>query len=404
MNSFRKYISSLGWLALWIVVFVIPGSSVQAQGSSGPFPQETELQQGPPLTNQEFVSLLYQLPRHPDEREKLIEEVRKRGIGFPLTEGLRSLIATKSGNDSDLRHALEEADRRRANPTAVSPLPPAIEATELLERTRKATLGASNTMPDYLVRQQITRSYAQGNTRNWIVYDRLSLAVSFREGQGEQYKLLSVNGMPPGEDEGEGSTYARKLSGSTSTGEFVTILSELFLPQTRTEFTAVDTDQIRGRATVIFEYVVKRDFSHHILGWADQPGAAEIHVLVGYRGRIWVDRETNRVLRLEDISTEIPAGFPITAASSVIDYDWVTINEQAHLLPSRAIAELTTVVGQRKQQTRNDILFRGYRKFGTEVKITDIDEKDFPPDQPEPPDNRATTPPVLKPAPKKPSP
>jgi hypothetical protein len=32
-------------------------------------------------------------------------------------------------------------------------------------------------------------------------HDRLSIAVSYRQNVGEQYKLLSVNGMPPNEDE-----------------------------------------------------------------------------------------------------------------------------------------------------------------------------------------------------------
>jgi len=84
----------------------------------------------------------------------------------------------------------------------------------------------------------------------------------------------------------------------------------------------------------------------------------------------------------------------------VIDYDWVSINEQQHLLPSRAVIELTDHLGSEREQTRNDILFRGYRKFGTEVKITDLDEKDFPPDKPEETEpNKRETPPALKPAP-----
>jgi hypothetical protein len=56
------------------------------------------------------------------------------------------------------------------------------------------------------------------------------------------------------------------------------------------------------------------------------------------------------------------------------------------------------------EQTRNEIRFLGYRKFGTEVKIIDIDEKDFPPDKPEEEPAKPDTPPVLKPAPKKPKP
>ena len=71
-----------------------------------------------PLTNQEFVGLLYQLQRNPDTRDELLELIRKRGIGFALTDGMRSLVATKSGNDALLRRTLEEADRRRQNPSS----------------------------------------------------------------------------------------------------------------------------------------------------------------------------------------------------------------------------------------------------------------------------------------------
>jgi len=367
-----------------------------AQTNNTPFPQPTELQQGPPLTNEEFVRLLYQLPAHPSEVEKVIDDVRKRGIAFPLTPGLRSLVATKSGNDASLMHTLEEADRRRTNPTTVTPLPAIAESAELLEQARKATLGAAEKMPDCLVKQQITRSHAFGQSRNWAPYDRLSIAVSYRQNAGEDYKLLSINGLPVTEDQ----NYNMKLGGTISTGEYVTALTELFKPESHAQFTAVDTDTLRGRRTIIFEYEVKRENSHQSLGWGEG-GSIKQQTISGYRGRIWVDRENYRVLRLEDISTEIEAGFPITAASKMIDYEWVTINEQPHLLPSRAVVELTDRYQGQTEQTRNEILFRGYRKFGAEVKIIDVDEKDFPPDKPEEELKKPENPPALKPPPVK---
>jgi hypothetical protein len=385
--------------AFSLLVLCATSFKVAAQTDNTPFPQPTELQHGPPLTSQEFVRLLYQLPAHPDERDKLVDEVRKRGIAFPITPGLQSLVATKSGNDSLLRHTLEEADRRRANPAAAA-LPPSAEAIELLAQTRKATLGAADKMPDYLVKQQIVRYVSYGNTKNWLPEDRLTVAVSYRQSAGEDYKLLSVNGMPSAENQ----SYSVKLGGTISGGEYVTILGDLFKPESRAEFQMVDTDTLRGRRTVVYEYQVKKEFSHESLGWGEG-GTITRQTIAGYRGRIWVDRENNRVLRLEDISTEIEPGFPITAASKVIDYEWVTINEQPHLLPSRALVELTDRGHGQTIQTRNDILFRGYRKFGTEVKIIDIDEKDFPPDKPEEEPAKPDTPPVLKPAlPKKPNP
>jgi hypothetical protein len=370
------------------------GSRVFAQAGNSPFPQATDLQHGPPLTNQEFVKMLYQLANDPGGREKLIDDIRQRGIAFPITPGLRSLVATKSGNDSALIHTLEEADRRRVNPTTSS-LPPAAEAMLLLERARKATLAAAETMPDYLVKQLITRSHAFGQSKNWAVYDRLTIAVSYRQTAGEDYKLLSVNGMPADQDQ----SYGMKLGGTISTGEYVTALTQLFKPESQAEFHAVDTDTIRGRRTIIYEYEVKKAFSRQTLGWG-QGGSIRQETISGYRGRIWIDRENNRVLRLEDISTEIDPGFPITAASKLIDYDWVIINEQEHLLPSRAVVELTARDRGQVEQTRNEILFRSYRKFGAEVKIVDIDEKDFPPDKPDE-DKPTGPPPVLRPAPPK---
>ncbi|MDT5294220.1 MAG: hypothetical protein QOJ76_1100, partial [Acidobacteriota bacterium] len=60
-------------------------------------------QQQSPLTNAEFLATVRQLPQHPNLKEQLIDEIRRRGIGFTLTGGLRAFVATKSGNDEELR-------------------------------------------------------------------------------------------------------------------------------------------------------------------------------------------------------------------------------------------------------------------------------------------------------------
>src|SRR4051812_34263046 len=73
-----------------------------------------------PLTSQELVKLVYQLPQHPERRDEVVEEIRHRGIGFALTDGMRSLVASKSGNDALLRRTLEEAERRRSSPTVAA--------------------------------------------------------------------------------------------------------------------------------------------------------------------------------------------------------------------------------------------------------------------------------------------
>ena len=335
---------------------------------------------GGPLTQQEFVRLLNQLPARPGLRDELVTEVRRRGINFALTSGLRSLVATKSGSDPDLRRTLEEAARRRENPAA-SQLPPAAEANELLARTRTATLAAAERMPDFVVRQLIVRSYARGRFINWTVADRLAVAVSYRAEAGEEYRVLAVNGLPPTVEVKEGRSY-EQLGGTSSTGEYVSVLAALFKEESRAEFRPVDTDLLRGRRAIIYEFEVKRENSRQTIKVSGDPRA----VVTGYRGRIWVDREQNRVLRIESVAFDIPEDFPVTAAASRIDYDWVTINETKYLLPSYAEVKLTSGRDAQAFHSRNEIRFRGYQKFGSEVRIIeDIepDEQDInPPAQP----------------------
>ena len=338
-------------------------------------------QETKPLTSQEFVGLLYQLPRNPSMRDDLIDQIRKRGIGFPLTDGMRSLVATKSGNDSLLRRTLEEAERRRVNPAA-STLPSEAEGSELLERTRNVTLAAANAMPDFLVKQIIKRSVAYGSTANWIPQDNLTIAVGYRANQGEEYKVLTVNGMPAGEDVKASSDYSKYVpKGASSSGvEYVSAVADVFKPESKTEFRMVDTDVIQGRRTIVYEYAIKKEFSQLTLTLADTGARA----VVGSRGRMWVDRELDRVLRFEQIATEIPSDFPITAASSLIDYDWVTINEHKYLLPSHSEIMLTTVQPKFALQSRNDVRFRNYQKFGAELKVVDEvgEDDDEPPPKP----------------------
>ncbi|MCV5784947.1 hypothetical protein OFN20_29125, partial [Escherichia coli] len=87
-------------------------------------------------------------------------------IDFPVTDGLRSLTRSKAGNDDELRRTLDQADRRRVNPTATK-LPGEIETAALLEKTRRNTLEAISEMPDFVVKQQIQRSAAFAGTGNF---------------------------------------------------------------------------------------------------------------------------------------------------------------------------------------------------------------------------------------------
>ena len=321
-----------------------------------------------PLSQTEFVKMLYSLEKNPNVKDDLIEAIRKRGIGFELNDGLRGLTRTKSKNDSELQRTLEEADRRRQNPTA-SKLPSEKEANEILEKTRANTLAAVEEMPDFVVKQLISRSAAFAGTNNFRSLDRLVVAVSYRSSGDEEYKLLSRNGVIEANPKPKQS-YS-EAGGTSSTGEFVTVLAKIFKPDSDTKFELVDTDLIRNHPAIVFSYAIERDKAKQQI---TAVGAFADSVITGMKGKVWIDRENFRVLRIESEATEIPESFRIRSANRTIDYDWVTIADEKYLLPLLSDVRLTSREDRQMYETRNVIRFKDYQKYGSEVKILDDDE------------------------------
>lgn len=315
--------------------------------------------------------MLYEIERDPGSRSKVLEALRQRGIDFQITDGLRGLTSSKSKGDSELRRTLEEAGRRRSQPASAT-LPSASEFDAIISKSRDATLLALEEMPDFVVRQQIQRSLAFAGTNNFRSQDRLVVAVSYRSSGAEEYKLLSLNGVLQNDPKPK-SSY-EEVGGTSSTGEFVTVLAKIFKPESETTFSAVDTDILKDRRTLVVAYEVSKDRAKQAVIAGSSGGEVAI---TGMRGKVWIDRENHRVLRIETEATEIPTGFPITSARRVIDYDWVTISDGRYLLPSVSDVRLTFREGGRAFDSRNLIRFREYQKFGTDIRILEDDVEDI---------------------------
>jgi hypothetical protein len=329
---------------------------------------ETPQQAQKPLTQEEYVKMLYDLEKNPRKRDEIVETVRKRGIGFVVTDGVRGLTVTKSRNDAELKRTLEEASRRRENPTAAQ-LPTEKESADVLAKSREATLAAVDEMPDFVVKQMVQRSAAYAGTSNFKNLDRLIVAVSYRSDGKEEYKVLSLNGVVQDNPKPK-QTYS-EVGGTSSTGEFVTVLATIFKAESESKFEVIDTDLIRGRRAIVYGFDILKDKAKQQI---TSSGTINSSTLSGMKGKIWIDRENFRVLRVESIATEIPLDFPIRAASRTIDYDWVTISDVKFLLPLLSDVRLTFRENRQLFETRNLIRFKEYQKFGSEVKILDDEE------------------------------
>jgi len=326
-----------------------------------------------PLTRKEYIDLLYAIQKTPATKAEIIDALRRRGIDFVVTDGLRSVTRSKGANDEELKRALEEADRRRRNPEG-SKTPSEIEVDIILKNTRQNTANVVGEMPDFVVKQLISRYDAFAGTGNWKLYDNLVIAVSYSSEKGEQYRVLAKNGAPV-TDSIQASSYSG-LDGATSGGEFVEDLQKIFRPESKTRFEVLTTDVVRGRRTVVFEYEIA--LANNKNGGVGLKGPIYQSSPAGERGRIWIDRETFRVLKIEYVLTDIMPSFPVKAVSKSIDYEMIEIAGEKYLLPTVSDFRGTVESSGRRFDSRNLIRFRNYQKYGTEVRILDDDIKPDP--------------------------
>lgn len=330
-----------------------------------------------PLTQTEYVRMLYVLERNPAGKADIIDALRRRGIGFVLTDGVRGLTRSKGRNDEELKRALEEAERRRQNPEATK-LPSAAETRNILDKARSNALQTVAEMPDFVVKQLITRSEAYAGTGNWRPYDNLVIAVSYSTEKGEQYRVLAKNGAPVANSVQAGSYSG--LDGATSGGEFVEDLKKIFDPASKTEFNLLTTDVVRERRSVVFEYSILLENNKN--GGVGLKGPVYQSTPAGEKGKIWIDRDTFRVLRIEYQLTDIEPSFPVKAVTKSIDYDMVDISGEKYLLPIISDFRGTVQSADKRFESRNVIRFKNYQKYGTDVIILDEDVEPAPEEKP----------------------
>ena len=236
----------------------------------------------------------------------------------------------------------------------------ALARLPFIEQARYHALEYTDELPNFRVMQFVTR-YARGPAdRDWVKRDTLELELTYSTRDGEKYRLLRLNGA---------STRLgyEQVAGSTSTGEFGALLSSLFSRRAQTEFTEKGGEKFNGRDARVYDFLVRKANSNSEL--TDRTTGRS--VVAGYRGTVWIDGQTKSVLRIELAHENIQPGFPLTLAENSVDYDWVDIAGQRHLLPVRA--EVLLGRDAERQYYRNLIEFRQYQKFDTDVKLVPED-------------------------------
>ncbi len=239
-----------------------------------------------------------------------------------------------------------------APPVETAPRGPAPAKPSLIDNARLAAAGFISSLPNYVVQEYTTRYVSDSRPVSWKAQDVVSAEVVFENGK-ERYEKVAINGKP---------TKNPEESGAWSTGEFGTILEDLFSPATAARFKFTRSSTAQRREAALYDFNVERPRSH----WTIQaPGQ---YTRPAYKGAVWIDKETARVLRIEMQAVEIPKDFPEDTVEAAVDYDFVSLGTQKFLLPVRG--EVLSCQRASSICERNVIEFRNYRKFTGEATIT----------------------------------
>jgi VWFA-related protein len=220
-------------------------------------------------------------------------------------------------------------------------------ADPVLQQARETEARMDRTLPDFLCKETAVRS-ENG------VEDTLSAEVSYNGKSGEDYREIRVNGQPAQKSWAE-------LGGDVSTGEFGSLLRSL-LRNPDADFKFIQDDQLNGAAAQVYGFHISRTQSDWKILSDYQ------YIVPEYSGRIWFDRSSSRVLRIERRAEGVPSAFPLRSVESDVNFGEVKLGpSDTYLLPLQA--ETRVCVRSRPDCSRKTIDFPDYRKFTAESTI-----------------------------------
>src|ERR1035441_7146872 len=250
-----------------------------------------------------------------------IEKLLASGIGPKTVDALRRL--------RDQSESLSTAKPVAPPPKVkLPPAPNAREQAAIIEEVREYALNYSKSLPNFLSTQVVRRyqanapgsRYMRSSEPSWVQVDLLTLRLSYFD-QKEEYKLIMHNNSPTTQD-------YKSLGGATSTGEFGSLLRDIFEPRTHARFGWDGWARLRNQVVMAFSYSVEQQYSQ----WGIEYERKD-HIVPAYSGRILIDKESHVVLRITLNADNIPATFPVKMATTIMDYDYTDISGHQFLLP-----------------------------------------------------------------------
>ena len=310
-----------------------------------------------PLTLQAMnIMLRREVGRNMTEAD-LAVRVERFGIAFDPTPDAVSRLRANGAHQNLINAIKRSAEKLSASAGKVVAFG-AQASDPFIEETRKVVREYLEELPDFICQQDIQRYFDYEGSGAWEKADMLVYELTYNR-KHETYKPINSIGRPV-------TGPIDSLKGASSTGDFASGLASLFDLETKTVFKPAGKERLGNRQAVLYDYRVPKESSKLVV----KAEGAE-NIIVGYSGTVWIDAETKKVLRIDQAIDDLPKSHPVTHSESSVDYDVIKLRglDVDFLLPIRA--EFIIADRRLKHYYRNMIHFKFYRKFETDIKISD---------------------------------
>lgn len=316
--------------------------------------------------------------------DKTITDLQAQGAGPKTVEALQKLrdetanlkrtaspeVTSSPATAPDTTLGTVSPTTSLSTKAAPPPPPDSVHQQQIIDAMRQYALTYNQGLPNYICVRVDRRYVDPYGGDHYRSLGTVLAKVSYNEGQ-ERNDVYSVgNRLVDAKLGGIGVP-----GGARSSGEFAEMMRDLFEPKSQTEFAWDHWAKLRGRVMAVFNYFI--DSGHSSISISYGEGRADDQrIFTAYKGLVYADANTGEIDRITFNAVNIPSSFPVRSASDVIDYDLVNIGDQQAILPLRALLHMTTL---HDGSSRNEIEFRNYRKFGTEINIRyDMDAANTP--------------------------
>ncbi len=291
--------------------------------------------------------------------DRVVEELQGMGARPKTVAALRKLE-----EESATLAAAPPPPPPAAKPTGPPP-PDSMEQAEALAAMKEYALNYTAKLPNYLCVQITRRHYDPKDPRYRSGGDVIQEQLSFND-RKESYVVQMYNGQSV-----KNLSHDR-LGGVRSSGEFGSMLHNIFNPENEAKFDWDHWGTLRGRLMYVFAYRMEKDH-----GYSMRDEEAHKEYTSAYTGLVYADKETKEIQRITLKTVEIPSDFTIKDVELKLDYTPTTISGHVYTLPFHYQLDSMDVHGK----SNNEADFKMYQVYGADTTITFVDDSTPPPDQ-----------------------